>query len=162
MRCRHAEHLLSDHLEGLLPRRDESALSAHLARCPGCHRRREELRSVGADLRTLAGFAAPAGTEHRAIERWSVEQETAPPKRGTGPLRPAQPDVPETRWACRIGADRRRLKALAAAGLAGSIVAAVLVAGQRRDGHPSRAGMASARVPSRTAVEGLLPRLGSK
>src|SRR5690349_3559188 len=86
MRCRHAEHLLSDHLEGLLPRRDESALSAHLARCPGCHRRREELRAVGADLRTLAAFVAPAGAEHRAIERWCVEQKTARPKPGRGVL----------------------------------------------------------------------------
>jgi hypothetical protein len=161
MRCRHAEHLLSDHLEGLLPRRDESALSAHLARCPGCHRRREELRAVGADLRILAAITAPAGTELHAIERWSVEQETARRDLGTGPLRPAQPDLPETRWACRIGADRRRLAALAAAGLAGAVVAAVLVVGQRRDGHGSRAEMALARIPSRTAVEGLLPRLGS-
>ncbi len=48
--CRQAVELISDYLEGALPKRDRERLEAHLRACDGCD---EYLRQVQATIRIL-------------------------------------------------------------------------------------------------------------
>jgi len=48
--CRQAVELISDYLEGALPRRERERLEAHLRACDGCD---EYLRQVQATIRIL-------------------------------------------------------------------------------------------------------------
>lgn len=42
--CRQAVELVTDYLEGALPRSDQSRFEAHLARCPHCSAYLEQIR----------------------------------------------------------------------------------------------------------------------
>ena len=81
MNCRRVDSLLSDHLEGLLSPRQERAVTEHLAGCPVCRQRREQLRAVGADLRAAEQGCRPPDLLNQSLDRWLAARETAPAHR---------------------------------------------------------------------------------
>ena len=44
--CRQAVELVTDYLEGALPRRERERLEAHLAACPHCHEYLRQMRAT--------------------------------------------------------------------------------------------------------------------
>jgi hypothetical protein len=91
MNCRRVEQLLSDHLEGLLSKRDAGAVAAHLGNCPTCHRLRDEILAAGSDLRTLVEPPPHAELRRRTLARWRSECAAPTPngRRGFLALAPA-------------------------------------------------------------------------
>lgn len=77
MTCARAERLLSAWIDGELSPPGAGALSAHLAACPGCSRRAEELREVGRLLAELPRLEPPEPVAGRVRDR--LEMETRSP-----------------------------------------------------------------------------------
>jgi hypothetical protein len=105
MTCHRAEQLLSDSLELHLPRELLRAITTHVRHCPSCHRLRDELAALGADLRELPRTMPSPAIERRAVELWLADRQT----RVRGP-----------------SAVRRALPVLAAASCLAAVAAAVL------------------------------------
>src|SRR5437763_13487915 len=123
MNCRRVDCLLSDHLEGLLSPRQARAVTAHLAGCPLCHRRREQLGAVGAELRCIEALCRPPDLLDRTLEQWLAVRETALPAR--------QSWFPELKsWQDHRGTGVSwRAAAMAAATLVGAAAITVLLWG---------------------------------
>jgi anti-sigma factor RsiW len=74
--CRDAVAVMSDFIDGRLPRRDAARLERHLADCPHCHEHLDQLRVT---IRAL-GRAEPDAIDPDALadlvevyRRWQVE-----------------------------------------------------------------------------------------
>src|SRR5262249_10913134 len=74
MNCHHVRKLLSDHLDDLLPRRQASAITAHLSDCPACRQLRDNILRVEAAYRELPDRVCIRNSdlEQRAIQSWST------------------------------------------------------------------------------------------
>ncbi|MBV9484872.1 MAG: zf-HC2 domain-containing protein [Frankiaceae bacterium] len=75
--CRDAVSIMSDFVDGRLPRREANRLERHLADCPHCHEHLEQLRLT---IRTL-GHAEPEALTETALDdlievyqRWRAEE----------------------------------------------------------------------------------------
>src|SRR5437763_1230834 len=77
MNCRRVEPLLSDHLDGLLPSRQASAIAAHVRDCPACRRLRDEITAVRAEYREWADQLCLPDSHpgQRAIQQWTTLQD---------------------------------------------------------------------------------------
>lgn len=53
MRCQELVELVTEYLEGILPRKDHNRLEEHMATCQGCRNYVRQMRTV---IRTLARF----------------------------------------------------------------------------------------------------------
>src|SRR5712692_4352926 len=103
MMCLRVKQLLSDHLEGLLRKRQAEAVAAHLSDCPACRRFRNELLALGADLRAPTDLLPVPDVDRRAIEHWITERVTAstkPQRRPIGPFSLLR--ALDARWAHRM------------------------------------------------------------
>src|SRR5437660_12277876 len=74
MNCRRVETLLSDHLEGFLPKRVSEQITAHLDGCPACRRQRNEMTALSAGLRQLPSPPPPPDLRRRALDHWAAEE----------------------------------------------------------------------------------------
>src|SRR6266542_4794561 len=77
MNCRRVERLLSDHLEGLLSKRETAAVSAHLLDCPACRQLRNRITDAAGALRELPAPIPSPELRRRALDAWTSGQ-TAP------------------------------------------------------------------------------------
>jgi Putative zinc-finger len=76
MNCRRVKRLLSDHIDGLVSKRVDRAITAHLGACDACRHLRDEISAVRTEYRELAGrLTIPdSDIEHRAIARWAADR----------------------------------------------------------------------------------------
>ncbi len=61
-------------LDGTLSLRDTAAVARHLAACPACRHRLDNMRRAESDLAGLAGLPVPAETQLRVQERIGLTQ----------------------------------------------------------------------------------------
>lgn len=78
MTCARSTDELSDYFAGDVPEPARSELAAHVAACPDCNAKLQELETVLALLKTRKAPAAPSDLARRLHER--LEQEPAPAK----------------------------------------------------------------------------------
>ena len=60
MTCQELVELVTDYLEGALPREDAARFEAHVAACPGCEVYLEQVRTTIAVTRASGGGVEPA------------------------------------------------------------------------------------------------------
>jgi anti-sigma factor RsiW len=63
MTCQELVELVTDYLEGALPREDVARFEAHLTACPGCEVYVEQIRSTIAVTQAARGDVEPAVVE---------------------------------------------------------------------------------------------------
>jgi len=66
--CQEFVELVTDHLEGTLPREVERAVAAHLELCEPCRIYLEQIRSTAAALRTLPTPTLPQPARKRLLD----------------------------------------------------------------------------------------------
>ena len=66
--CREFVELVTEHLEGTLPDRMETAIAAHLELCEPCVVYLEQMRSTAAALRTLPAPTLPEAARDRLLD----------------------------------------------------------------------------------------------
>jgi anti-sigma factor RsiW len=77
MACQELVEVITDYLEGTLPKSDRARFDAHLATCPGCREYLEQMRAL---IRLSGGLTAksiePATRDSllRAFRRWRDSQ----------------------------------------------------------------------------------------
>jgi anti-sigma factor RsiW len=77
MACQELVEVITDYLEGTLPRSDRARFDAHLATCPGCREYLEQMRAlVWLSGRLTAKSIEPATRDSllRAFRRWRDSQ----------------------------------------------------------------------------------------
>jgi hypothetical protein len=62
------------YLDGTLSRRETATVAQHLAECPACRRRLDNMRQAETELAELAGQPVPAETQLRVQERIGLTQ----------------------------------------------------------------------------------------
>lgn len=85
--CEELEWMLNLYLDDMLPSEEEPALKAHLAECPACRERLEQLRAM---QQAVAGLDEPVPEElHQRILEHVVQYAEGQPKQASAaPLRP--------------------------------------------------------------------------
>jgi hypothetical protein len=73
MNCVRVRRRLSEWLDGELEPAAACGVQSHLAECPGCARRAEELRAVSGLLAELPRLAAPEPVAARVLDRLEIE-----------------------------------------------------------------------------------------
>ena len=77
MACQELVEVITDYLEGTLPKSDRARFDAHLATCPGCREYVEQMRGLIRLSGTLTAKSIEPATRHsllRAFRRWRDSQ----------------------------------------------------------------------------------------
>jgi predicted anti-sigma-YlaC factor YlaD len=161
MNCRRVESLLSNHLEGRLPHRTESALARHLSECRSCRRLREAIVAAENELRCPVDPWPPSGIEARAVRLWQAEAARSHRRARSGPLLPATAAVAPPSYAGhRVSLQRCVLTTLL---LLAILILEVPAAGGRDAGTTLRA-TGTALIPRQsgqpTRLRGMTARFG--
>jgi anti-sigma factor RsiW len=78
--CREFVELVTEHLEGTLPKSLERAVAAHLELCGPCAVYLEQMRRTAATLRMLPSPTLPAAARERVLEVFTaLHGDTDPP-----------------------------------------------------------------------------------
>jgi predicted anti-sigma-YlaC factor YlaD len=118
MNCESHESSIHRYLDRELPDRERRAVSAHLASCPECHQRFEDLRYVRTTLRRLPVIAAPKtlSSQLRVIASYDRER-----RQGAGEFSSAW-----QRWLTRARLTMRDLMRPLALPAAGGLLSSIL------------------------------------
>jgi len=77
MACQELVEVITDYLEGTLPKSDRARFDAHLATCPGCREYVEQMRAVIRLSGSLTAKSIEPATRDsllRAFQRWRGSQ----------------------------------------------------------------------------------------
>ena len=84
MTCQELVELVTDYLEGALPREDVARFEEHVAACPGCETYLEQVRSTIAVTRATGDVVAPSAVSPllEAFRDWHVSRPSSRTRRG--------------------------------------------------------------------------------
>ena len=70
MTCQELSEIVTDYLEGAMPRPDRARFEQHLAVCPECRRYLEQMKQTVAALGRVPAEPIPAEVEAKLLERF--------------------------------------------------------------------------------------------